>query len=474
MVKPKRSMACVLGLWTISLLPVGCVPARSALLTQYPYLEPGKTSEWTPGPSAFAQLDTPAVAPTIAEFAESLLNRGPSVMSARQLAEIEADSVNRAAGLPDLQVLVTTPPVSRGLTDGTYQIEIMQMIPSPVAWISRIQAASARRDAGHWKWEAAVRSALTTLYIAYAEWSYTGRALAVVAENQRVAEHISRLGAFRFAQPQGTLVDVTRVMAQLSQLEFDRIALSEQRQSQAQQLAALAGYSSADAASWGPALPLPYVNIEMSQSELTTQMLTHQPRLLAADEVIREAEAKHVEAAGMWLPDLSIGAMIMVPSGDPVASHTTGGVSNETEWALMFGVSLPIWFYSNAAGTRQSEATLDLVLWEKKREVDEAIAQLSDRLFRFRNARRLFALYDSYLLPRAQSAVESALVEARQRGEQPESIPMVLEAQAAALAFSLGRERALADLFIAAVRIEDIVGVPVMSIQPPPTNEETP
>ncbi|NUN12304.1 MAG: TolC family protein [Myxococcales bacterium] len=453
----------IVWLWTwFGLTILGCGGTADMIYERYPYLAPGSTVAYvgiTPQQSP-EPMTMSTTAPRLEQLVEQLLQNGPMVQKARADYLADANGTTLALGFPELDVRVTTPPISNGFQDGTVQIEIMQMIPSPPAWIANVVAAGAQKDSARWKFEAAIRSAVTDLYRMYAELAYIDSALQVVRNNREIAGHIGSLGAKNFAQGSGTLVDVTRVMAQLAQLEYDRITLEEKRTTLAVQIAAMVGSSLSDAKKWTAVAPLHRVRIPQDAHQLQTLMLSHRPQLLAMDDEIRMGEAMVAESKGMWFPDLAIGAMVMVGDGNPTAAHSAS--SGETDVALMFGMSFPWSFYATAAGVRQKNAKLEAMVWEKKAEVDTAIASLEEKLFQMRNAERLFTLYDEVLLPRAQQAMDAAFILAQQQHQNPDTMPELLEARAAWYTFSLGKQRAVTDLFVAAVMVENLVGIPLI------------
>jgi hypothetical protein len=149
-----------------------------------------------------------------------------------------------------------------------------------------------------------------------------------------------------------------------------------------------------------------------------------------------------------------VGAELMLQRREASAlSHASGG--SDEEVGVMFGLAIPLSFHANAAATEEAEAALGAAIWAKKAAIDRLAADLRDALFLLRNARRVRELYDDHLLPQARETLTDA---DQWSAGDAERYADLLEARAIYYAFSLARERAVADEFQALARIEGLVG----------------
>ena len=387
-----------------------------------------------------------------------LLERSPSVAAARERYRAMVESVPMATELPELMFEYSWLPMPHETRLG-----LMQAVPFPTKLVARDSAARAEARAAAIAYDAAVRDQIVSLSVAYADLYYAERALTIISENKSIAEAISQLGATRSAEGEGVLFDVTRARAQLAQLEYDKITISERRDvARAKVNAALSRPVDAPLA----VEALPFTPVTIDEQELYDLALLHQQELAMLDESISAAES-HVDlAASGWLPNLTFGAQLMIQAPPAPAQ------SNESVM-VTFGLGIPVSLHATAAAQASAEARLSAAVLDKQAALDALPAHVREALFQERNAARLEVLYDEELLPRAKAAMQTAEQQA-----QADSMAYgdLLEARAAYYSFALARERALADHFQSVLRLESLIGATLTDSLPAPSDAplETP
>ena len=440
----------------VALTAWGCASRPAVLYDAHPHLRPGARPELarsgtavaTPRPSAEASAGLVGLRAMIVHQ----LEHSPRIAAARERLRAAMARVPQAAKLPNLAVeLAWLPlPVETRVGPNNLRVGVKQMIPFPTKLAARIHVADAQARRAAVVFEREVRDAITELKLAYADVYYYDRAQIVLARNEAIAAAISSLGATRQAKGHGVLADVARAQAQLAQLQYDRVSLSERGAVARARVNALLGQP-ADT----PFVveTLPSSSVQIAESTLIERALAHQQELATQDRAIEAAEAKLDLAEAAWLPDLAVGAQWMRQTASEMRPEPAD--SGQDALAVSVGVSLPLWGYANAAAVDEAEAELVAALYEKQQRLDGLPARVRGSWFKMRNAARLRDLYDKQLLPHARAALETA--DQTAQGDAA-SYADLLEARAAYYSFMLARERAAADHFQAVAQLEQLVG----------------
>jgi cobalt-zinc-cadmium efflux system outer membrane protein len=382
----------------------------------------------------------------------ALLERSPAVAAARERYRAAVESVPQATRLPDLMLEYTwlPQPVETRVGPNTQRVGLRQAIPFPTKLIARDVGARAEARRAALAYDAAVRDQVVELSLAYADLVYGERALTSVSENRLIAATISQLGATRAAQGGGVLFDIARAQAQLAQLDYDEVTLTERRDVARAKVNALLSRP-ADAPLVVQALPA--AAVALTEAALYRLALEHQQELSMLDEAIAAAESRVDLASSEWLPDLSVGAQWMI-QGESKMSPAPADSGAEA-FAVTFGLSLPWSLHANAGASAAAEARLSAAILDKQAHLDLLAVRVREALFQERNARRLQVLYAEELLPRARAAMMTAEQTAQADSAAYASL---LEARSAYYSFTLAYERAQADHFQAVARLERLIG----------------
>lgn len=435
----------------LALALAGCGSSARALYDDHPWLRPGATT----AAAVLAERSQAAAGPALTgidAMIRELTARSPAVAAARERWRAAVERVPQASRLPDTVAEYMWVPAPADMATGMdeHRVEVRQMIPFPTKLVAMDAEARAMARGAAQGFDMAVRDAVTRLEEAYADLWYTQRALEVLSQNEELARALSQIGATRLTAQKGLLFDVARAQAQLAQLTFDRVTLTERRDVAAARINGLLGRP---ATAPLVADTLPDRNVPLDEEALLGRAIESQQELAMLDEDIRGAEARLDGAASSWAPDLMLGGMFM--RREPVGP---GAGEPQTMGGLMVGLAIPLWGHANAAEFSEAEARLGASIQAKKAHVDGLQAELRDALFEVRNATRLRVLYDNELLPHAIAVLRNA--EQARAGDQAMYADL-LEARAVYYSFALARERAVADQFAAVARLERLIGAPL-------------
>ncbi|MFT5430829.1 MAG: cobalt-zinc-cadmium efflux system outer membrane protein [Myxococcota bacterium] len=286
-----------------------------------------------------------------------------------------------------------------------------------------------------------------------AEVRYHERALDALLKSEAVAVQFVTLASERLTSGAGSLFDVTKARTELAQLNYDRIRFEELLRLSRARL-----NSSLNRSPRAPLQPMPELALATAPAEvetLYTRALAKAPGMRERDAVIGNQEALVDRARGRLFPDVMVGAQLMINGPATVGTPPDSG---EDAVGVSVGISLPIWVWADRASIRSAEAGMAAAIHAKRAYVLDLLSEIEDVWLRHRAAVRLVDLYDSTLLPQAQTALADA--EAWRRTGST-TFAEFLDARATLYRFELARERAWADAVSAEASLEGLVGGPL-------------
>ena len=244
-------------------------------------------------------------------------------------------------------------------------------------------------------------------------------------------------------------LDYNRAQAELARLSYDEAALQDLLVAQWRGLNALLDR---DDAPLPRVAPLAAIRIKTPLEQLPQMALQNRPEITAAHYLELGADAS-IELAqkGFW-PNFGVGISWLVHEAEGAAPDR-----GKDALGVTVGFDLPIWRASVGAKVDEAKARRRQAGFAVTSEAANVRGVLADRIYDYVNARRLLTLYDGNLLPQAAAAMDSAEAQSQGTG----NFGSLLERRAIWLQFSLARERALANLYKAAARLEQAVGTPL-------------
>jgi outer membrane protein TolC len=248
-------------------------------------------------------------------------------------------------------------------------------------------------------------------------------------------EYLEGVARTRYAAAAGSHPDVIRAQVELGKLTNELTSLRDMRSARAAQLNA-AMNRPIDAA-----LPIPK-RIEAPQPSLEERRLLERlaadnPQLRAMDREVA-ARGREVDLATQgFLPDFMAGVEWMDTTARPGAE-----MSAEDNWAIMAGLSLPIWFDKNAAAVRQARAQRLAAQGDRAQMANRLQADLKMAAYEYRDAARRVSLYRDTLLPKARQSFQATEAAYKTGGA---TFSDLIDSQRMWLEFQLAYERSLAD-----------------------------
>jgi len=327
------------------------------------------------------------------------------------------------------QVQTRTGPQERALV-------LSQSMPWPGKLRLRRGVADAEAEGKFFEYEAQRRELLEAVSLAYFDYAYLGRAVAVARENRELLRQLQPVVADR-VRGGGNLASSLRLDVELARSEDTLRSLERQRPALSSRLEAVLGRTPSSRLLPWPELPerLPRI---ASPEELRRQVKAHP--LVAGTESEVAASRQGLELARKsGRPDLTLGTNVI-----------DIGAGADTAVGIMVGMSLPVWRGKYRAEREEAASRVRAAQADARDVRHELLVRFDDAWQRYTDAARRVALYDEGLLPPARQAVE--LTEESYRNDRA-SLTDLIDTERTLLDLQLVRFRALADAHKAAVQV---------------------
>ena len=330
--------------------------------------------------------------------------------------------------------------------DTRYQVSLTQMIPAFGKLGLRDRQAAAEAGAAGYRFEAERLALFDRVIKAFHEYHYLSRITAVTAEHVQLLAGLEQVVASRYQAGLAPFSDLIKVQVEKDRLANEQATLQEERRSRSAVLAAQLNLPVYDVLPWPKAPPSGPAAVDVETLDAMLEDLN--PELKAAEAMIHAAQYREKLARRNGLPNFMLGAGWMVMPG-------MAGGGDESDFALMAGITLPLWRGTYRAGVREAGALMRAAVLEQDGLRNELRVELSMAIYKFRDAERRIALFATSLIPKA---VQARDVAEREFASGRTDFMDVIDAQRTLLEFQLLAERAMADREIALGEIGCCIG----------------
>lgn len=329
--------------------------------------------------------------------------------------------------------------------DTRYRASLTQRFPAFGKRGLRQKRASAEAESARHAFEAERLLLFDRVVKAYYEYDYLARATRVTGENQRLLDEWERVVRTRYQAGLAPFSDLVKTQVEQARVASELESLEEERTARSSVLAVLLDLPPHEPLPWPQALPSEPMAMDMKGLE--GQIAEGNPEIKGAAAMIDAETYREKLARRQGLPDLMLGASWMTMPG------MNGG--DESDVGLMVGITLPLWRGRYRAEVREAQGLRQAAVHERDNLQNDLWAEVSMAFFKYRDAERRIALFDTTLLPKTIQALEVAKQDyASGKGE----FMAVIDAHRARLEFSLMLERARADREIAIGEINRVTG----------------
>jgi outer membrane protein TolC len=330
--------------------------------------------------------------------------------------------------------------------DFLHRFAVSQMIPGIGKLDFRGRKSLAEAEAASHEFEAARLMLYGEVVTSFYEYDFLRRAAAVTEENSRLLADMENVVQAKYKTGAASFADLIKVQVELDRLKNELATLNDERSARSAKLASLLNFPVDGPLPW-PVMT-PSAQGLVADEGLMGILRDLNPELQSLDAMVRREQASVGLARRNRYPDFMVGAGLMVLPG-------MEGGSDETEAALMAGITLPIWQGKYSAEIREAEAMQEAAVAQRDNMENGLKAELKMAIFKTKDAERRIKLFSESLVPKAEQACEVA----RQEFSAGKADFMTLiDAQRTLLEFKRMHERAVTDREIALAEIGSCIG----------------
>jgi outer membrane protein TolC len=307
------------------------------------------------------------------------------------------------------------------------QFGLKQKLPWPSKLTTRAEAALRQAEVQEHLYDEAKFNLFYNVKLAYYEYYYLARSIAIVKENLALLENMEAAVLARYKAGAADQPAVIQIQVELGRLEDRLKSLEALRPAHVARLNAAIGrnpgrgpsrnlsrnHSSDTRRNSGvdpdPLLPWPEHEPRetppLELADLTAVLEQENPELAAARQQILAAEADRDAAETLYWPDFGVGAgYIQI---DPRSGANVD--DNGQDAALLtLEVSLPIWYNRYNAAVREAEARHAAAARMRDDLENRLAADLNTALYHYEDAGRKVNLFRDTLVPKAEQSYATA------------------------------------------------------------------
>ena len=341
---------------------------------------------------------------SLLEFARS---RHPEFAALRAEAEAASARVEPAGALPDPVLRTELRDVTNEGRDasgnllpariGSARYALSQSVP----WFGkrdlRRELAGAGADEARARARAGWIDLATRIKLTYAQHHVHLTSIRYAQENLDLMRRVAEIARSRYAGGFGSQQDALRAQSEIIAMETDLVMLEGESAQASARMRALLGRPENVRLRPPEKLRLLPPVAALDMVALEARLRANNPQLAADDARIAGAEKGRELVERNRYPDVNVGI---------APTQTRNRVS---EWELMFEINIPLQQGSRRAQEREAELTLEAARLRRQGTLNDALAELSERLAGLEVARRLETLVTNGLLPQAELNLNAAL-----------------------------------------------------------------
>lgn len=330
------------------------------------------------------------------------LRNNPSLSTAEQRYEAARASIPATAGLPNPTVQLTHFVESIQTRTGPQRQALM--LQQPLPWLGKLdRKRTAARARSQSLWHAYLSQqfkVVDEVSEQVLELAYLDKAIAASEKNLTLFQRLENVVENR-VRGGGELADLLRVQVEIEKVHDTIDRLKAKRTIANALLDTSLGREPIDTSrtiAWTAPEPV------KSDDELWYKALVQHSPNLAMLRSLTESEAARNELSQLAnRPDFSIG-LNYIRTGDALNQDTPD--SGRDPWAIMVGVSLPIWGKSNNAVQQQAALELEALETQIEEERLNLLGKAATQITLLRDAEKRIQRYDTNLLPLARQTRE--------------------------------------------------------------------
>jgi len=333
-------------------------------------------------------------------YVRAVLERNPSIESARQGWRAALSRVRQAGAFEDPMIDLAVAPLSIGASKAPlgYEVAISQKLP----WFGKLgletSAAAAEADASKNDYEALKRELALSAVVLYDQYFIAVRSIEINLHHVALMRAMRDGATAQFQAGRASAQDPLQAEAELAHMEHDSAILASQRDVTVAQMNELL-HRAPELVLAAPAaeLPMPAIPSAHDTVQLETDALAHRSEITAARERARAAQARADRADREYYPDVTVST-----------SHNSMWDTPEHRWMVGLGFNLPVQTGRRAGVADEALALRAQFESDASRLTDAARTQVFVALKQLQESEHVIGLFEKRLLPTARDQIEAA------------------------------------------------------------------
>jgi outer membrane protein TolC len=399
----------------ISVAWEGYKHGQAGASNNYAHIPAKQTTSTSTTTQSASQLESPN---KLRDYLILALEHNPDIKRAEQFARAKAARIPQVTALPDptLMTKILPEPVRTAEGDNYFILGVSQKFPVPEKLTRAGQIALEETRMYIAQWEQTRLRIIGEVKRAYFQIYIVDKTISITRENQDLLRSLIDAARGQVAAGKRRQEDVLRAQVELSNLESQLIELRQRRVAAEAMLNTLLNRN--------PTTPVPKPEsfdirqVEMKLEQLFAKAIKTNPELKRFERQIdRDKEAVALSRLAYW-PDFTLGFewMSMQPRDAfvPPINPQTGrrpaapqlSEDGSDNWAIIFGLNVPIWFDKIEAGIREAKRKLSASMHEYTSAKNMVHFRIEDALAKVHAQQELAELFDSTIIPQAKQAYE--------------------------------------------------------------------
>lgn len=396
---------------------------------------------------------------SISEILKLAYENNPRISAARSDWQAALKKYPQARSLPDPVINSTwfIEPIETRNGPNDFGFQFMQMIPNPAMLNLKGKKAMKMAEMAQVRFEKTVLNELSNLMNSYYEIGYLNETISIVEGNNEIFNSLLELATIENSSGELASINLYQAETRLAQSRYELELMWDLL---SKEISNFKKYLGTEPLFDPELIRLPeFKPVELDPESLRELADQNRHELAMAEISLESAEIDVSLSRTLTQPNFSIGFMYNSIGQSLMSDGMLS--SGDDAYAVMFGVSIPIWSGKNRARMSEAESKLDSQKAGFESQQDILDSAFSSVQYKLSNNQRLAILYQDVLYPQAESAVNLAqsLYDAGQT-----SYSELLETHLVVQNIEIASLRVHADYQQTLLELAKVIGVPAWSI----------
>lgn len=271
---------------------------------------------------------------------------------------------------------------------------ISQMIPFPGKLSAKGKIAGGEAEEMKWEYKNTELKVFSELKTAYARYVYVIKAIRTYQEIADLMSNFSKVAESRYIAGKMSQTEVLRAQVEAEKMSNMTITLEQEKDTMQAEINRLIGKNADEKLDDPQEIPLIY--FAKTWEEIKSLTINNSPEIGKSNAGIAKAEASRGLARFEYLPDFDIAYRKKTLNNEPEGSD------------VMFGFTVPLWFWKQNAGVKEARYERDAAQSDKKSRELTAVSQAKEAFAKLDAAHRLIELYKNSIIPKSEQSLKVA------------------------------------------------------------------